>query len=314
MGNKYSIGVDYGTLSGRAVLMDVKSGEIIVQAVKEYTHGVMDKYLPNGRKLYDDWALQHPEDYLEVLYETIPSVLEQSGVDKKDVIGISTDFTACTLMPVDNEGTPLCMLDRYADEPHAYVKLWKHHAAQEQANRLNRIARERGESFLKLYGGKISSEWLVPKVMQIVEEAPKVYESTYSFMEAADWITMKLCGKMARNTCTAGYKAIWNKKKGYPDREFFKAQWEDFDYKLANGESLREVQQRNISALTSILEKHRGKSIVVGTHGTALSTIINYFRPDFGHDAFISIIDKMPYIIGMRFDGLNFINMEVIFE
>lgn len=223
MSNKYSIGVDYGTLSGRAVLVDVKSGEIVSQAVKEYTHGVMDKHLPSGKKLDDDWALQHPLDYLEVLYETIPRVMAQSGVDKSEVIGISTDFTACTLLPIDHCGTPLCMIDRYTDEPHAYVKLWKHHAAQEQANRLNKIAAERGDSFLKRYGGKISSEWLVPKIMQIVEEAPDIYDSTYAFLEAADWVPMKLCGRMVRNTCTAGYKAIWSKKDGYPEKEFFKA-------------------------------------------------------------------------------------------
>ncbi|GLC29230.1 ribulokinase [Clostridium omnivorum] len=223
MSKKYSIGVDYGTLSGRAVLVDVKSGEIVSQAEKKYTHGVMDRCLPSGKKLAENWALQHPADYLEVLYETIPSVIAKSGVDKNDVIGISTDFTACTILPIDQFGTPLCMINRYSEEPHSYVKLWKHHAAQEQANRLNMIAAGRDESFLKRYGGKISSEWLVPKIMQIVEEAPEIYDSAYALMEAADWIPMKLCGKMVRNTCTAGYKSMWSKKHGYPDTEFFKA-------------------------------------------------------------------------------------------
>jgi L-ribulokinase len=160
---KYSIGVDYGTLSGRAVLLNIETGELVAQAVKEYTHGVMDKSLPSGRRLGEDWALQHPADYLEVLYETIPAILTSSGVQKTDVIGISTDFTACTVLPVYKDGTPLCMTEKYEDEPNAYVKLWKHHAAQEQANRLNSIAEKRGELFLKRYGGRISSEWLVPK-------------------------------------------------------------------------------------------------------------------------------------------------------
>ena len=220
---KYSIGVDYGTLSGRAVLLNIETGELVAQAVKEYTHGVMDKSLPSGRRLGEDWALQHPVDYLEVLYETIPAIIAASGVEKSDVIGISTDFTACTMLPVYKDGTPLCMTEKYADEPNAYIKLWKHHAAQDQASRLNSIAEMRGESFLKRYGGKISSEWLIPKIMETLEEASEVYEDTYSFMEAADWIVMQLCGVMARNTCCAGYKALWSKELGYPDESFFKA-------------------------------------------------------------------------------------------
>ncbi|MCY9330033.1 ribulokinase [Bacillus haynesii] len=218
----YTIGVDFGTLSGRAVLVDVRTGEEIAAAVKEYTHGVIDRELPDSkRKLPRDWALQHPADYIEVLEETIPSLLKQSKADPKEIIGIGIDFTACTILPVDNNGTPLCMREEYASEPHSYVKLWKHHAAQEQANRLNQIAEERNESFLQTYGGKISSEWLFPKVMQIAEEAPDIYDAATEIMEAADWIVYMLCGNRKRNNCTAGYKAIWNKKSGYPSDDFF---------------------------------------------------------------------------------------------
>lgn len=228
--DKYSIGVDFGTLSGRAVLMRICDGVIVAQAVKEYPHGVMDKCLPSGKKLGESWALQHPGDYLEVLFETVPEVLKRAGVNKNDVIGISTDFTACTMLPIYSDGTPLCMMDRYINEPHAYVKLWKHHAAQKHANRLNRIASERGESFLKRYGGKISSEWLIPKIMQISEEAPDIYDEADAFIEAADWITMQLCGVIARNICTAGYKALWSKKDGYPDKAFFR----ELDLRMEN--------------------------------------------------------------------------------
>lgn len=223
MSKKYSIGVDYGTQSGRAVLVDVSNGEMIAQAVKEYTHGVMDEQLPDGTKLEPDWALEHPKDYIEVLEITVPAILKESGVDPADVIGISIDFTACTMLPVDGEGTPLCFLDQWKGNPHAWLKLWKHHAAQYEANKLNRIAGERGEEFLARYGGKISSEWMFPKIMQILDEAPMVYETTNRFMEAADWVTMQMTGQEARNSCTAGYKAIWHKEKGYPSQEFFKA-------------------------------------------------------------------------------------------
>jgi L-ribulokinase len=221
---KYAIGVDYGTLSGRAVLVEVETGNIIAQAVKEYTHGVMDDYLPDGTtKLGPDWALQHPTDYIEVLETTIPRVLHLSSVKKEEVIGLAIDFTACTILPVDKEGDPLCWKEEYKRNPHTYIKLWKHHAAQAQANRPNEIAGERGEEFLARYGGKISSEWMIPKIMQIIEEAPEIYNAADRFMEATDWVTMQLTGEERRNSCTAGYKAMWHKRKGYPSKEFFKA-------------------------------------------------------------------------------------------
>ncbi len=224
MGKKYAIGVDYGTLSGRSVLVELDTGKEVAVAVKEYTHGVMDETLPDGKvKLEPDWALQHPQDYLEVLAETIPAILNEAKVAADDVIGIGIDFTACTMLPVDKNGTPLCFDEAFKSVPHAYVKLWKHHAAQDEANRLNEIARNRNESFLDLYGGKISSEWLIPKIWQILNEAPEVYEKADRFMEAADWIVLQLTGEEKRNSCTAGYKAIWHKKMGYPSKEFFKA-------------------------------------------------------------------------------------------
>lgn len=220
---KYTIGVDYGTQSGRAVLVDIADGTVIAQATKVYTHGVMEEYLPDGTRLAPDWAIQHPADYIEVLQETIPSVLAQSGVDAENVIGMGIDFTACTMLPIDAKGEPLCYRKELQGTPHAWLKLWKHHAAQKQANRLNSIAHEMGEDFIARYGGKISSEWMIPKIMQIVEEAPEIYDMTDRFMEAADWIVLQLTGKEARNSCTAGYKAMWNKKHGYPSKEFFKA-------------------------------------------------------------------------------------------
>ncbi|MBU5445563.1 ribulokinase [Paenibacillus sp. MSJ-34] len=221
---KYSIGVDYGTQSGRALLIEIETGREVAAAVKSYTHGVMDEFLPDGvTALPPDWALQHPADYLEVLQTTIPEVLRISGVSAEDVIGVGIDFTSCTILPTKRDGTPLCMLEPYRGNPHSYVKLWKHHAAQEEANRLNEIAAARGESFLARYGGKISSEWLVPKVWQIVNEAPEIYEAADRIMEAADWIVYQLTGEEKRNSCTAGYKGLWHKREGYPSAEFFKA-------------------------------------------------------------------------------------------
>lgn len=220
---KYAIGLDYGTLSGRALLVDVKTGEEMATSVLEYPHAVMDEKLPSGKKLGRDWALQHPQDYIDVLTTTIPDVIRQSGVNPEDIIGIGVDFTACTVLPVKNDGTPLCFISEYEDEPHAYVKLWKHHAAQEYATRLNEIAIERGEDWLGYYGNKVSSEWAIPKVWQVLDEAPEIYGAADKFIEAADWITWQMCGKEIRNSCCAGYKGMWNKSNGFPSNDFFKA-------------------------------------------------------------------------------------------
>ena len=220
----YTVGVDFGTQSGRAVLVEVGTGSEVATAVKAYPHGVIDDVLPDGvTQLEEDWALQHPADYLEVLQKTIPELLQQSGVSKDDVIGIGIDFTSCTMLPVDADGTPLCMTEAFRHNPHSYVKLWKHHAAQDEANRLNAIAEERGEAFLKRYGGKISSEWLIPKIWQILNEAPDVYEASAHMLEAGDWVVSQITGVIKRNSCATGYKAIWHKREGYPSREFFKA-------------------------------------------------------------------------------------------
>ncbi|MDR1600032.1 MAG: ribulokinase [Oscillospiraceae bacterium] len=219
---KYSIGVDFGTLSGRALVADVGTGEEMGSAMLEYRHGVIDERLPTGRKLGMDWALQYPMDYIEVLKETIPEALRKSGVSADDVIGLGIDFTACTLMPVKADGAPLCYLPEWKDNPHAYIKLWKHHAAQDQANRINALAEKRGEKWLPRYGGKISSEWALPKILQTLEEAPEVYDAADYFIEAGDWVVWTLTGRQSRSAGLAGYKAIYHKRDGYPSKDYLK--------------------------------------------------------------------------------------------
>ncbi|MDP4097775.1 ribulokinase [Paenibacillus sp. P96] len=222
--SKYTIGVDYGTESGRAVLVDLSNGAEIATHVTPYRHGVIDEVLPgSGRKLEMDWALQHPADYIEVLTTSVPAVMKESGINPADVIGIGIDFTACTMLPIDPAGQPLCFDESLKGDPHSWVKLWKHHAAQDEADRLNEIASERGEAFQPRYGGKISSEWMVAKIWQILNEAPDIYEKTDRFVEATDWVIMQMCGELKRNQCTAGYKSIYHHREGYPSREFFKA-------------------------------------------------------------------------------------------
>ncbi|MEY3686977.1 MAG: L-ribulokinase [Actinomycetota bacterium] len=237
MADKYVIGVDYGTLSGRALIVRVSDGKEMGSAVFDYPNAVMDRVLnSSGKALGPDWALQDPNDYVEVLKHAVPEALKLSGINAADVVGIATDFTACTMIPVLEDGTPLCQLPEYKDNPHAYVKLWKHHAAQPHADRINAMARERKEAWLPRYGGQISSEWELAKGLQILEEAPDVYKKMWKFVEAADWIIWQLCGTYIRNACTAGYKGNLQDGK-YPSREYFAAlnpEFAEFEGKISH--------------------------------------------------------------------------------
>jgi len=205
----YVIGVDYGTLSGRAVVVRVSDGVELGSAVLDYPHAVMDTTLAaTGEALPPEWALQVPADYVAVLQSAVPAAVANAGIDPSRVIGIGTDFTACTMVPVLADGTPLNELPEYAGRPHAYVKLWRHHAAQAQADRINDLAFERDESWLPRYGGLISSEWEFAKGLQLLEEDPELYNRMDHWVEAADWIVWQLTGSYVRNACTAGYKGI----------------------------------------------------------------------------------------------------------
>ncbi|NUR25198.1 MAG: ribulokinase [Catenulispora sp.] len=220
---QYAVGVDFGTLSGRAVVVRVSDGRELGSAVVEYRHAVIERHLPGEAEvLPPDWALQHPDDWREVLRRAVPAALAASEVDPADVIGIATDFTACTVLPTLADGTPLCEADGLAAEPHAWPKLWKHHAAQGQADRINALAVERGEKWVSRYGGKQSSEWEFAKALQVLEEAPHVYERCERWIEAADWIVWELTGAESRNACTAGYKGIFQDGT-YPSPEFLAA-------------------------------------------------------------------------------------------
>jgi L-ribulokinase len=225
---RYTIGIDYGTESGRALLVRVSDGAEIATAVHAYRDGVIDEHLPGKTEpLPPDWALQNPNDYLEVLKVTIPSVLTESGVKPEQVVGLAIDFTACTMMPALADGTPLCNLPEFRANPHAWVKLWKHHAAQPHADRINATGRELDQTWLSRYGGKISSEWFFSKALQILEEAPEVYHKADRLIEAADWTIWQMTGVETRNACTAGYKAIYQ-DGDYPPREYFAALHPDF--------------------------------------------------------------------------------------
>ena len=219
---KYTIGIDYGTLSARAVLLDIENGNEVCVSEYVYPHGVITGTL-NGVKLDESAAFQHPQDYVDALSHTIADILKQSEVLPEQVVGVGLDFTACTMLPVDDDFKPLCMKDEFKDNPMAYVKLWKHHGAQKQADYITEMAEKSGEKWLSAYGGKVSSEWLLPKILETVEKSPDVYEKTEYYAEAGDWIVWLLTGNNVRSCCMAGFKGCWMPGDGYPSNDFLKA-------------------------------------------------------------------------------------------
>ena len=225
----YSIGIDFGTESGRVLLLNLESGEEVTTTVELYESGVIDHQIPyTGEKLPTDWALQDPMDYVRVIEKGIPQVLKQSGINPDEVIGLGVDFTSCTVIPVNKEGIPLCALNEWKTHPHAWPKLWKHHAAQVYANHINEQAELRHENFISRYGGRVSSEWYYPKLLEIFNDDREIYEAMYAFVEATDWIVWYLTGNLKRNSCTAGYKALWSDEEGFPSTEFFLSIHDEF--------------------------------------------------------------------------------------
>lgn len=235
--NKYVVGVDFGTLSGRAVVVRVSDGAELGSAVHEYEHRVIEHTLPGTEvRLGPDWALQSPQDWIDVMRIAVPRAIAAAGVPAEEIVGIGTDFTACTVLPTTADGTPLCF--ETPQEPHAWPKLWKHHAAQPHADRINELAARRGESWLPRYGGKISSEWEFAKGLQVLEEAPEVYARAERWIEAADWIIWQLTGVESRNICTVGYKGVFQ-DGSYPSEEYLSELnpgFAGFVGKLATGE------------------------------------------------------------------------------
>jgi len=218
--HKCVIGIDFGTLSARALLVNVSDGAVLAQSVFPYPHGVMEDALPGGAPLKASWALHHPRDYLDALAYTVPDLLQKSGVDPSRVIGIGTDATGSTVMPVDRAGNPLCLDPAFEDRPHAWARIWKQQTAQDQADRVTALAAARGEPWLPNYGGIVSATWMLPKALETLEEDPELYRAAAYFVEMADWLVWQLTGTFSRSACTAAYKALWQAESGYPGREF----------------------------------------------------------------------------------------------
>jgi L-ribulokinase len=230
-GRACTIGVDFGTESGRVLVLDARAGEELGVSVVPYPSAVIDRELPStGERLPGDWALQDPDDWVTVLCDGIPAAVADAGVASEEVVGLGVDFTSCTVLPVTQDGTPLCTLPQFRERRHAWPKLWKHHAAQPIADRLNEVALERSEPFLQRYGGRISSEWYFPKLIEVWSEDREVYDACAAFVEATDWIVWHLTGREVRQSATAGYKAMWSPAEGLPPTEYFEAAYPGFSH------------------------------------------------------------------------------------
>ena len=217
--SRYTLGIDYGTLSARSVLMNCQDGSVAASATMAYPHAVMDRSLPDGTRLPDAWALEDAEDYILALKKTVREVMETSGVSKEDVIGLSIDFTSCTVVAADEQGRTLSALEQFRFRPHAYTKLWKHHGAQAQADEINDLLTRKGMIDEPRFGGAISPELLLPKILQVLREDPEVYRAASVFLEAGDWLTWNLTGQLRRSGNMAAYKAMWTPEEGYLPKE-----------------------------------------------------------------------------------------------
>lgn len=227
------LGLDFGTESIRALLVDTQ-GQELASTVASYAHGQIIDRLPNsGQQLPPLYALQHPLDWIESAAKATRSAIRKAKLRSSKIVGVGVDFTSCTMLPTTSDGTPLCLQEKFSSIPLAWPKLWKHHGAQKQTDRINQIARERYEAFLSRYGGVIGLEWFFPKMLETLENAPNVYRAADVWLEAGDWFVWQLVGgpkeSLARSTCQAGYKGMWNANEGYPSKAFLKAVHPQFE-------------------------------------------------------------------------------------
>lgn len=222
--SKYVFGFDFGTLSCRGVAINLDDGRVVATAEKKYAHGVISRKMYHKNiSLKPGWYLQDPEDWIDCISSVSNYMLQQSGIYPEEVVAIGTDFTSCTLLPVTEDGTPLCLLSRFRDIPNAWPKLWKHHGAQKYAEEIEKYAKENTSWLKDYFGNSVSSEWTFPKILQVLREDPAVYKEAAYFMEAVDWIVMALSGKLSRCSATLGVNTFWIKEQGYPDKTFFEA-------------------------------------------------------------------------------------------
>ena len=226
----YALGVDFGTLSVRAVLVNLWDGQIVASETCAYAHGILD---PTGLAygaINGSCALQEPDDYLKAMQETVTRAIESSGLAPEQISCIGVDFTSCTMLPIDKNGIPLCRQEQWKNHKNAYAKLWKHHGAQRFADRINAVLEEKNLQYSPVFGGRISCELMIPKIMETLTEDPELYTAAATFVEAGDWITQTLTHTANRSISMAGYKAWYDNDNRYPETDLMAS----FDSALKN--------------------------------------------------------------------------------
>lgn len=202
----YTIGIDFGKTGCRSLLVNTEDGTEAASATAEYPNGIMIGNFINGRLLPEKWAIADPQDYLDVIADTV-SELASKVADIDAIKGIALAFSSCCVMPVRSDGTPLCALPEFKNEPHAYIKVTRHRSAEPQAAKINELAHSFNEPWINIGQNADSPEWLLPKVLQILQEAPDVYEAADYFMEATDWLVWQLTGNPVKNSFSASFKS-----------------------------------------------------------------------------------------------------------
>ncbi len=314
-----SIGFDFGTESVRVLIVNVRDGSIAGEAIEPFSHGVIDRTLPgSGETLPPDYALQHPQDWIDNAAVACRKAMNVGNLSPDEIVGIGVDFTSCTMLPTFANGTPLCLDDQFRSVPLAWPKLWKHHGAKREADRINEIAQERNEPWLARYGGIIGLEWFFPKIYETLNGAPEVFDAAETWIEAGDWFVWQLTGNLVRSTCQAGYKAQWNKQSGFPSRDYFKAidpKLETITDKLVGplaspglqaGLLTRESAERfglrqGIPVSAAVIDAHAG---VPGAGVAAPSTLVMVMGTSSCHMLNSRVEQLVPGIAGVVEDGI----------
>lgn len=230
MNDRYVIGLDFGTNSARAIIVNARNGDEIAGQVFDFPSGEKGVVLESRNP---DLARQNPADYLEAVTATVQGALRKAaatpGFSPDAVIGIGVDTTGSTPIPVDEQGTPLALFERFSENPAAMAWLWKDHTGHAEAAEITVKAAEMRPQYLAKCGGAYSSEWFWSKILQCKRSAPEVFDAAYTWVEHADWMTGILTGtarpeNLKRCICAAGHKAMFNPGwGGYPDAEFLNA-------------------------------------------------------------------------------------------
>ena len=224
MEQEYVIGVDFGTDSARAIIVDTKNGDLISSAVSYFKRWKEGKYCNPKQNIFR----QHPLDYIESLEDCLKESLKNISEEKRlRVRAISIDSTGSTPVAIDKKGRPLSLTTRFSENPNAMFFLWKDHSSVKEVEEINEKALDFEINYLSYCGGAYSSEWFWSKLLYLVRNDHEVFQESYSWIEQSDWLPYLLTGmedadQIKRNVCAAGHKALWSQELGgYPPSEFF---------------------------------------------------------------------------------------------